>query len=629
MDRVKRFKMILWSVVGLAASVGITRFFYGIGAVSNLSDKTPWGLWIGFDVVSGVALAAGGFVITATVYIFGKEEFRPIVKPAVLTAFLGYLAVVTGLLFDLGLPWNIWHMIIFWNPHSPLFEVGWCVMLYSGVLLLEFSPVPLEETSKYAKIRAFLMKFRLVFVIAGIMLSTLHQSSLGSLFLIVPYKVHQLWHTPIMPILFFISAIGLGLMMVSLESLVTSYLYKRKPELHLISRLGRAAIWVLATYLIVRIGDIVLRDKIHFLTEGSWESNLFITELLIAVILPMVLLSMRGIRNSISGAWVCSVLVVVGFVFNRINTSGISMISSTEAYFPSWMEVAISAGVVSGAVLVFLFAVEHFRVWESKPRDEEYPLHEQAHFDRASESWLGEPGYAGRIKYSLAFVFAASIGFALIPGQKVQSEGINYVEAQKARGGDTLTIDGNRDLKAVAFSHKSHIDSLGVGESCIKCHHMNIPMDKNSGCYHCHNNMYQFSDAFKHDWHSSPEGANINCNECHETGAFKNSEQVKKCEECHKDLIPSGTTIKVEQYSAPGYVDAMHSVCIDCHKEKDLQKEVAELSLCTTCHKNNTLYETTLEYQDYYDQMNSNWICIPMDESKVDITDSASAQDEK
>ena len=161
--------------------------------------------------MGGVALAAGGFTMTAIVYIFQLERFHPIVRPAVLTAFLGYIAVVAGLMFDLGLPWNIWHMIVFWNPHSPLFEVGWCVMLYLTVLTLEFLPVPAERFSSLARLRAVLLKFRIPLVIAGIALSTLHQSSLGSLFLIMPYRLHPLWYSPLLPVLFFVSAVGLGL----------------------------------------------------------------------------------------------------------------------------------------------------------------------------------------------------------------------------------------------------------------------------------------------------------------------------------------------------------------------------------------------------------------------------------
>ena len=210
MNRVRNTKLILWLITGFAAAVALNRFIFGLGVTTNLNDRTPWGLWIGFDVMGGVALAAGGFVITAIFYIMKREEFHPLVKPAVLTAFLGYVAVVFSLLVDLGLPWNIWHMIIFWNLHSPLFEVGWCVMLYTTVLLLEFSPVPLEEFSRYAKIRKFLMKFRFIFVLLGIMLSTLHQSSLGSLFLIMPFKLYPLWYSNILPIQFFISASCIG-----------------------------------------------------------------------------------------------------------------------------------------------------------------------------------------------------------------------------------------------------------------------------------------------------------------------------------------------------------------------------------------------------------------------------------
>ena len=244
MNRVHVFKTILWSLVGLGAAVAISRFAFGLGATTNLTDATPWGLWIGFDVMAGVALAAGGFVITAVFYMMGRKEFHPMVRPAVLTAFLGYIAVVLSLMVDLGLPWNIWHMMIYWNPHSPLFEVGWCVMLYTTVLLLEFSPVPLESTSRYARVRAVLMKFRFPLVLLGIMLSTLHQSSLGSLFLIMPFKLHPLWYTGLLPVLFFVSAIALGLMMVSFESLFSAWLYRRPAETHLVARLGRAAVWV-------------------------------------------------------------------------------------------------------------------------------------------------------------------------------------------------------------------------------------------------------------------------------------------------------------------------------------------------------------------------------------------------
>jgi Ni/Fe-hydrogenase subunit HybB-like protein len=587
MNRVNTFKTILWMIVGLAVSVGITRFLFGLGATTNLSDTTPWGLWIGFDVMGGVALAAGGFVITAIFYIMRREEFKPLVKPAVLTAFLGYVAVIVSLLFDLGLPWNIWHMMVYWNPHSPLFEVGWCVMLYTTVLLLEFSPVPLEPFSRYAKIRAFLMKFRFVFVLLGIMLSTLHQSSLGSLILIMPFKLPALWYNRILPIQFFISAVALGLMMVSFESLVSSWLYKREHETHLVAKLGKAAIWVLSIYLVVKLGELIVDNKFGLLFNGSWESSLYIVELLISAIIPIIIFSIPKSRNNANWQWIGSGMVVFGMAFNRINVGGLTMIGTTgEFYTPSWMEISITAGVISGAILVFLFVIEKFKVWDKPPVDPESDPYKLPAFDRASEVWLGTPGVAARTKFSLAFILMFALGFALMPGKKIHSGGIEDVKVQPARGGDTLFIDGNRDGFGVEFPHEHHIETLGKQASCVQCHHMNMPMDKNSGCYNCHMYMYESADAFRHDWHASPTGANLKCYDCHKKGMEKTAKSAKDCKDCHNDLFVKGSRIKIDSYMAVSYADAMHGLCLDCHKNRAIEySNKQNLDVCSTCHK--------------------------------------------
>jgi Ni/Fe-hydrogenase subunit HybB-like protein len=271
MERISKVKYVLWIILGLASAVAITRFLFGLGVTTNLSDNTPWGFWIGFDVMGGVALAAGGFVIAAFNYIFGKKVMHPIARAAILTAFLGYVAVAVGLLFDLGLPWNIWHMIIYWNPHSPLFEVGWCVMLYLSVLTLEFLPVILEKFPHIKFLNAlyrFLYKIRIPLVILGIMLSTLHQSSLGSLFLAMPYRLHPLWYSPIIPIIFFVSAICLGLMMVMVESMTSSYLYKKEPEKDILDKLSKYAVFMLIFYVILKFSDIIIRGAGVFLFEN-------------------------------------------------------------------------------------------------------------------------------------------------------------------------------------------------------------------------------------------------------------------------------------------------------------------------------------------------------------------------
>ncbi|HEX9759967.1 MAG TPA: NrfD/PsrC family molybdoenzyme membrane anchor subunit, partial [Candidatus Acidoferrales bacterium] len=212
-ERVSR--LTLWqgvfavlTVLGIYATY--IRVWHGLGASTNLNNQFPWGLWIGFDVLCGVGLAAGGFTLVAIVHIFNLEHYRPILRASILTAFLGYVLVILGLAFDLGQPLRIWHPLVMWNPRSVMFEVAWCVMLYTTVLALEFAPVVLEKFGWRAPLRAIRM-ISVPLMIAGILLSTLHQSSLGSLYLIVPHKLHTLWYTPLLPLLFFLSAICAGM----------------------------------------------------------------------------------------------------------------------------------------------------------------------------------------------------------------------------------------------------------------------------------------------------------------------------------------------------------------------------------------------------------------------------------
>jgi len=608
MSRVQRTKLILWFVTGFAAAVGVNRFVFGLGVTTNLNDTTPWGLWIGFDVMSGVALAAGGFVMTAIFYIMKREEFHPLVKPAVLTAFLGYLAVILGLLFDLGLPWNIWHMIVFWNPHSPLFEVGWCVMIYTTVLLLEFSPVPLEKYSRYAKIRNFLMKFRFAFVLLGIMLSTLHQSSLGSLFLVMPFKLHPLWYSNILPVQFFISAAALGLMMVAFESLVTHWLYRRKTESILIARLGKAAVWVLSVYLIIKLGDIAAAGKFHLIFNGSWESYLFISEILISAIIPITIFSLPKLRNRKGYQVTGSFMVVFGMVFNRINVGGVSMLSTTgDSYFPSWMEITITLGVVSVAVLVFLAVIENFNIWNVSPKDPESLPHTPPKFDYTSQVWLGNVGIAALTKYSLAFVISFAIGMALMPDDQIHGKGIEKVKVFRASGKDTLLINGNRDASVVLFPHKNHIKLIGE-DKCVQCHHLTLPGYLENSCWECHTDMYSTVDFFKHDWHSKEDGANIKCDQCHAVGENRSAATAKQCIECHTDYNFKYTASEVLKYHALSYTDAMHKLCVSCHivKSKDLINR-KELSQCSTCHKNdfNKEQEKNLKWEVSLPNFNS------------------------
>ncbi len=369
MDFSRLPKLTFWRavlVVILATGFYSTllRFAEGLGAATALSDKFPWGLWIGFDVLCGVGLAAGGFTLAAVVYIFHLERFHPVVRPAILTAFLGYAMVAVALLYDLGRPYRIWHPLVMWNPRSVMFEVAWCVMLYLTVLALEFSPVVFERF-RLAKPLKIIKAITIPLVIAGVLLSTLHQSSLGSLYLIVPSKLHPLWYSPLLPVFFYVSAIGAGLAMVIFESNLSARAFGREIEMPLLAELGKAMVVVLAFYGVMRFQDLAGRGALRFLREPSTESVLFGLEVFLGLFLPLAMLVWRRVRESRDGLFAAAVLVVAGFLLNRLNVSitGLEASSGTH-YFPRWTEVSVTLSLVGAGFLLFALAVRYLGVFE-------------------------------------------------------------------------------------------------------------------------------------------------------------------------------------------------------------------------------------------------------------------------
>jgi len=360
--------MVFAIFLGLGLYSTVIRFSRGLGASTALSDAFPWGLWIGFDVLCGVALAAGGFTISAVVYIFNIERFRPIIRPTILTAFLGYLLVIVALLFDLGRPYRIWHPLVMWNPHSVMFEVAWCVMLYTTVLALEFSPVVFERL-RWEKPLRVLHALTVPLVILGVILSTLHQSSLGSLYLIVPEKLHPLWYSPLLPVLFFISAIALGCAMTIFESFLSYRAFRKRLELDLLADLGKVIVVVLSVYLALKIQDLVERDVVIRVFEPTYEGRMFLAEMLLGVIGPILLLSIPRIRTDHFGLFVSATLVVLGFIMNRLNVSITGMeASSGTSYFPSWTELSVTLMIVAGGFALFGLAVKYLPVFPERER---------------------------------------------------------------------------------------------------------------------------------------------------------------------------------------------------------------------------------------------------------------------
>lgn len=368
------------AAIGMAFLLG--RFIFGIGAITNLSQFFPWGIWIGLDVGAGVALAAGGFTTAALGHIWHRDKYEVLVRPALLTALLGYTFVAMGVFSDIGRWYYIWHPLIMWNGNSALFEVGICVMMYLTVLYIEFLPMVTERFKGrvnlpgiFAKLNKPLDKFlhvldktlnkvMFVFIIAGVVLSCLHQSSLGTLMVIAGAKMHPLWQTPVLPLLFLLSAFSVGFPMVIMESLTASKSFGLKPEKDVLSSLSRFVAPLLGIYLAFKIGDMVIRESFVYLTEINTASIMFMIEVVFGVILPLRLFLSPAVRNSTTGLYIASMLVIFGVLLNRFNNFVIAYDPPyTEAsYFPSIGEIFVTLGFVAIEILLYRLFVMIFPI---------------------------------------------------------------------------------------------------------------------------------------------------------------------------------------------------------------------------------------------------------------------------
>ena len=355
------------------------RFIFGLGAMTNLCDQHPWGIWIGIDVATGVALAAGGFTSAALGHIIHKERYHVILRPALLTAMLGYTFVAIGVFVDLGRYYSIWHPLIMWNGTSPLFEVGICVMIYATVLYIEFLPIVTERFIGKVKWKGILSKpvdsflrfldrglgkTMFIFIIAGIVLSTLHQSSLGTLMVIAGPKMHPLWQTPILPLLFLISAVAVGFPMIIFESLIASRSLGLNAEMSVLSRLARMVAPLLGIYLSVKLVDMVIRGTYVYLTEINVQSVMFVIEIVVGIIIPLRMLFSEKVLNSKLWLFVAASLVVAGVLINRINCFLVAYSApyALDSYFPSIGEISVTVGFIAILVLIYRACVMFFPI---------------------------------------------------------------------------------------------------------------------------------------------------------------------------------------------------------------------------------------------------------------------------
>jgi Ni/Fe-hydrogenase subunit HybB-like protein len=346
----------LLGLVGIG--VVLYRLAFGLGASTNLSDGYPWGFWISFDVMIGVALAAGGFTTTLGAYVLGWKKYKPVVRPAILTAFIGYALVAAGVFLDIGKPWSLWHPIVMWQPRSMLFEVAMCVMMYLTVLFLEFSPnlfegLGMPGAAKFMRSGVILWPL----VIAGIILSFGHQNSLGGLFLLMPHKIPHLWWSPLMNYWFYLSAFAVGLAMVSFETIVSHRSFKMEQPMAILDGLARGTAIALAVYLGARFLDLAARGNLGLIASSGKASALFAIEVFGLGVLPMLLLFSPGVRKSVDGILWSQILVIAGVIMNRFNVAFLTQAGSGASYFPAWTEFAMSIGLVSLGVFFYRWAV--------------------------------------------------------------------------------------------------------------------------------------------------------------------------------------------------------------------------------------------------------------------------------
>jgi len=382
--------VVVLAVLMAAGAVAVAaRFIGGIGYVSNLSTARPWGLWIGVDVASGVALAAGGFTTAFLAHISGRHFYEPVVRPALLTAMLGYTFVVLGLLVDIGRSWAIWKPMLFWNFDSVLFEVAMCVMFYLNVLYIEFVPVVVEQFKGRVNLPGVLAglnalverllalaerilgKVMWVFVIAGVVLSCMHQSSLGSLMLVAPTKVHPLWYTPILPLLFLTSAIAVGYPMVVFETTLATSSLKLDGEMRVLTPLTRLTIYLLGFYMALKIGDMVVRGTYVYLFDFTAQTNAFLVEMLLGVIVPWLMLLSERVRRSRRALFAACTLIVGGVLINRVNVFVVSYKPpvSESSYSPAVGEILITVGLIATLMFIYRFLVTYLPVLSAPARE--------------------------------------------------------------------------------------------------------------------------------------------------------------------------------------------------------------------------------------------------------------------
>lgn len=593
--------LTLLMLMGIGFSFGITRLFLGLGSVTNLDNHNPWGIWIAFDVACGVALAAGGFLTALLVEILGRRRYESLLRPALLTAFLGYLWVAIALAFDLGRYWNIWRPLFNWQGNSVLFEVGMCVTFYLIVLTIEMSPSILEglldrardgsTTSRLlrrlekpiATLHSWVHIVLPIFIVAGVVLSCMHQSSLGTLMLIAPTKTSALWDTSILPLLFLLSAFMVGFPMVILESIYANISFGRKAEMELLTPLSRIIPWFIGAYAILKFGDLfVRRHQIDFL-ENPAATVALVVEILVGVVFPFLLLQIPAVRRSMGWLFFAVALVIFGVILNRLNVFLVSYNPPylVKAYFPSVGEIAMTIAIVSSILFCYRLLVTFFPILPGYVP----ATAEQLARLREERERTVSPRLTWVIRISAIAVLGAFVlVYFLVHKTAVEASERTVAEVERVIKEEPVHVSppslpaplrpeayrkvyvmsdpglnaASDDYEPVAFAHRIH-DNI-TGGDCGVCHHR-YSMDE--------------EDRVGEDIHALHEAMDVTiggaCASCHDDMA---DNPPQACASCH--ALPN----EADAPARLGLKGAYHRQCINCHERAKLPAPTE----CNACH---------------------------------------------
>src|SRR5262245_39543991 len=359
--------LVLWALVVAAVVATIVRFATGLATIANINQAYPWGWWVGFDMLTRIALGGVGFTMAAAGELFAVKGLRHIVRAALLLGLLWYLTYAAVLMVELGRPWMIWWVFLSWAPTSAMYEVALCAVAYTTVLVLEFSPLVFAKLGWTAPVRRIHAVYLLI-VVTGVALSSLHQSSLGTLLLLLPTKVHPLWHSDLLPVFFLYAAIMAGPAMMLIEHPLATHFLRLQPRMDALRSLARGLTVLVAVYLVLRLGDVIYRGQVDTALSFGFEARWFWLEILVGLVLPLALLLVPDVEQRKWGLFTVGLFLVVGIVLNRLNAAVITMkVHSWETYRPATTEVLISVGALAGMVLAYVYLVRWLPIHTEPP----------------------------------------------------------------------------------------------------------------------------------------------------------------------------------------------------------------------------------------------------------------------